>query len=48
MQRQRQLERCGWEFFRIRESAFYYNKEESLQRLWKILKDKGIEPHNMF
>ena len=43
MRRQRQLERCGWEFFRIRESAFYYNKEESLQRLWEILKDKGIE-----
>jgi very-short-patch-repair endonuclease len=25
-QRQRQLERCGWEFFRVRESVFYANK----------------------
>ena len=26
MQCQRQLERCGWEFFRIRESAFYIDE----------------------
>ena len=44
MRRQRQLERCGWEFFRIRESSFYYNKEQSLRGLWEILKSKGIEP----
>jgi very-short-patch-repair endonuclease len=33
MQRQRQLERCGWEFFRVRESAFYADKDAALQGL---------------
>ncbi len=30
MQRQRQLERCGWAFFRVRESAFYSNRDDAL------------------
>ncbi len=42
MQRQRQLERCGWEFFRVRESAFYSNKENALAGLWRALEDRGI------
>lgn len=42
MQRQRQLERCGWEFFRVRESAFYSNKENALAELWQALEDRGI------
>lgn len=42
MQRQRQLERCGWEFFRVRESAFYSNKEDALAGLWQALEDRGI------
>lgn len=42
MQRQRQLERCGWEFFRVRESAFYSNKEKSLVGLWQAMEDRGI------
>lgn len=44
MQRQRQLERCGWEFFRVRESAFYSNKENALAGLWQVLEDRGISP----
>ena len=44
MERQRQLERCGWEFFRVRESAFYANREEALQRLWRMLETRGIYP----
>lgn len=44
MQRQRQLERCGWEFFRVRESAFYANKEEALEGLWGMLEERGILP----
>ncbi len=39
-QRQRQLERCGWEFFRVRESVFYANKELALQRLWQMLDER--------
>ncbi|MGE3296153.1 MAG: AAA domain-containing protein [Porticoccaceae bacterium] len=42
MQRQRRLERCGWEFFRERESAFYSNKEKALAGLWQALEDRGI------
>jgi len=42
MQRQRQLERCGWEFFRVRESAFYSNKENALAGLWQALEERGI------
>ena len=45
MQRQRQLERCGWEFFRIRECAFYANKNAALQSLWSMLEERGIYPH---
>jgi very-short-patch-repair endonuclease len=44
MQRQRQLERCGWEFFRVRESAFYSNKEDALQGLWRALEERDIFP----
>lgn len=44
MQRQRQLERCGWEFFRVRESAFYADKETALQGLWSMLEERDILP----
>ena len=44
MNRQRQLERCGWAFFRVRESAFYANKEDSLRPLWEALEERGISP----
>lgn len=44
MQRQRQLERCGWEFFRVRESHFYSNKQAALNNLWNMLEERGISP----
>jgi len=44
MHRQRQLERCGWEFFRIRESAYYSNRERALERLWEVLEEIGVCP----
>jgi very-short-patch-repair endonuclease len=47
MQRQRQLERCGWEFFRVRESVFYSNKVDALKGLWDALKERGIYPQNI-
>ncbi len=43
-QRQRQLERCGWAFFGVRESAFYSNKERALQGLWQALEERDIAP----
>jgi very-short-patch-repair endonuclease len=44
MQRQRQLERCGLEFYRIRESVFRASKEHALDRLWDMLEERGIHP----
>ena len=42
--RQRDLERCGWVFWRIRESAFRLNPEEALEDLWEMLKRRRILP----
>lgn len=44
MQRQRQLERCGWEFFRVRESSFYADKNAALEQMWLMLQERGIFP----
>lgn len=44
MERQRRLERCGWAFFRVREAAFYADKEEALRGLWDVLEERGIHP----
>lgn len=40
--RQRDLERCGWKFFRIRESVFYADMPGTLQKLWDTLDDLDI------
>ena len=37
--RQSQLERCGWEFFRVLGSHFYRSPDESLHPLWQMLED---------
>ena len=34
--RQKVLERCGWQFFRIRGSEYYSNRKKSLEPLWEI------------
>ncbi len=44
MERQRMLERCGWRFHRIRESAFYANHESTLKKLWQDLDLYRIKP----
>ena len=44
MFRQRQLERCGWGFFRVRQSAFVHDKERALERLWHALEERQIFP----
>jgi very-short-patch-repair endonuclease len=44
MERQRQLERCGWVLFRVRESAFYANTHKALDGLWHLLKQRQIVP----
>lgn len=42
--RQRDLERCGWEFFRIRESLYYLDPANALAPLWQMLEERGIRP----
>lgn len=42
--RQRDLERCGWEFFRIRESDWYTDMNAVLESLWRTLDDHRIRP----
>lgn len=42
--RQRDLERVGWEFFRIAGSTYYRDPHEALEPLWAALVDRGIRP----
>jgi very-short-patch-repair endonuclease len=42
--RERDLERCGWQFHRIRESEFYVDQERTLARLWDALEQAEIFP----
>ena len=46
MARQRELERCGWGFFRVRGGAFYRDPEEALTTLWVTLETLGIFPQS--
>ena len=36
--RQKVLERCGWQFFRVRGSEYYSNRQSALEPLWELLK----------
>jgi very-short-patch-repair endonuclease len=44
MARQRQLERAGWTFVRIRESEFYADRESAAQRIVEACEELGIRP----
>lgn len=44
MARQRDLERAGWQFFRIRGGDFYCGPERALEPLWEELTRLGIRP----
>jgi very-short-patch-repair endonuclease/transcription elongation GreA/GreB family factor len=41
--RQRDLERVGWTFWRVRGSAFARDPHSAMQPLWRLLDDLGIE-----
>lgn len=38
--RQKVLERCGWQFFRIRGGEFYSNRNKTLSPLWELFEQK--------
>jgi len=42
--RQRQLERVGWKFVRIRESEFYADRERVIRRILETCDEMGIQP----
>lgn len=44
MERQRQLERSGWTFWRIRASLFYRDPDKAMETLWGKLDKMGILP----
>ena len=44
-ERERELRRAGWQFFRIRSSDFELSPETALEGLWKRLDDLGIQPN---
>jgi len=47
MERQRILERCGWEFIRIRGSKYFKNPESTMKDVIDELNKKGIYPEKM-
>ena len=47
MERQNILERCGWEFIRIRGSRYFKNPESAMKALIEELNRKGIYPESM-
>jgi len=46
MDRQAILERLGWQFVRIRGSAFYRNQELAMQQVFKRLEELEIPPES--
>lgn len=42
MMRQKVLERCGWQFFRVRGYEYYTNRTKALEPLWELIPE--IEP----
>ncbi|MFF0441098.1 hypothetical protein ACFYST_17500 [Kitasatospora sp. NPDC004614] len=45
-QRDRELQRVGWRFWRIPESEFRFDPEQALAGLWQELDRQGIRPAN--
>jgi len=42
MMRQKVLERCGWQFFRVRGGEYYSNRVKALEPLWGIFKEHEL------
>ena len=43
MMRQKVLERCGWQFFRVRGGEYYSNREKVLEPLWRLFRDHDLK-----
>jgi very-short-patch-repair endonuclease len=45
--RELQLRRAGWQFWRVRESEFYLDPGTALSGLWETLERRGIKPGDL-
>ena len=44
LDREVELRRCGWTFWRVRESAYYADPIQAMMTLWDELDSRGIKP----
>ena len=44
LQREQELKRCGWTFWRVRESEYHLDRDGALDSLWFTLARLGIKP----
>lgn len=47
LQREQELKRCGWTFWRVRESEYWLDPEAAMSSLWTTLASLGIEPNTV-
>jgi very-short-patch-repair endonuclease len=47
MERERELRRCGWRFWRVRESEYLLNPGHALDGLWDELEKRGVRPDSV-
>jgi very-short-patch-repair endonuclease len=47
MERERELRRCGWRFWRVRESEYLLDPVRALEGLWAELEARGVRPHTV-
>ncbi|MBT0568266.1 AAA domain-containing protein [Williamsia sp. CHRR-6] len=44
MERERELRRCGWRFWRVRESEYLLDPKRALEGVWRELEARGVAP----
>jgi hypothetical protein len=44
MERERELRRVGWDFWRVKESEFTFDSDRAMESLWAELERHGIRP----
>ncbi len=47
LQREQELKRCGWTFWRVRESVYYLDPVAAMSSLWPTLTAAGIRPDSV-
>src|SRR3989338_5636450 len=47
LMRQKVLERCNWQFFRVRGVEYYSNRKKALEPLWKLLRTNVVRKKSL-